>query len=41
MEMNENNILEYFSLHLFGSFNGEYEKFILLFESLSENEWNG
>ena len=34
-------ILEYSSLPLFGSFNGGNEKSILLFESLSEREWNG
>ena len=31
-------ILEYSSSPLFGSFNGENEKFILLFESLSGRE---
>ena len=33
-------ILEYSSIPLFGSFNGENEKFIPLFESLSGREWN-
>ena len=31
-------MLEYFSLPLFGSFNGENEKSIFLFGSLSERE---
>ena len=34
-------ILEYYSLSLFGSFNGENKKFIPLFGSLSGREWNG
>ena len=34
-------ILEYSSLPLFGSFNRENEKFIPLFESLSERDLNG
>ena len=34
-------ILEYSSLPLFGSFNGENEKFIPLFGSLSGRELNG
>jgi len=33
-------ILEYFSLPLFGSFNGENGKPIPLFGNLSEKEWN-
>ena len=33
-------ILEYFSLLLFGSFNGGNEKLIPLFGSLSRREWN-
>ena len=33
-------ILEYSSLLLFGSFNGGNGKSIILFESLSEREWN-
>ena len=33
-------ILEYFSLPMFGSFNGENRKLILLFGSLSGREWN-
>ena len=33
--------LEYSSLPLFGSFNEKNGKFIPLFESLSESEWNG
>jgi len=41
MEMNKKIILEYFSLPLFGSFNGGNGKLIPLFESLSEREWNG
>ena len=34
-------ILEYSSLPLFRSFNGRNGKFIPLFGSLSEREWNG
>ena len=34
-------ILEYSSLPLFESFNGENGKLILLFGSLSSREWNG
>ena len=33
-------ILEYFSLPLFGSFNGGNGKSILWFGSLSRKEWN-
>ena len=36
----EKIVLEYSSLFLFGSLM-ENEKFILLFENLSEREWNG
>ena len=33
-------ILEYYFIPLFGSFKGENEKSIPLFESLNEREWN-
>ena len=33
-------ILEYYSLPLFGSFNGRNEKLIPLFGDLNEREWN-
>ena len=38
MEKNKKKILEYFSISLFESFNGENRKFISLFGSLSGNE---
>ena len=34
-------ILENSQIPLFGSFNGRNGKFILLFKTLSEREWNG
>ena len=37
----ERIILEYSSLPLFGSFNGDNGKLIPLFESLSGRKWNG
>ena len=40
MEKNKKKILEYSSISLFESFNGENRKFISLFGSLSGNEWN-